>query len=240
MRSRILPLLALVATSTLLFTACKHRRGNGNIVTVERSVDPFERVEVHGAIDVHVSQGPQQPVRIEADENLQKYILVSERGGELEIRTKSGVSLSPSRKMKVYVTSPKYEKLDVSGACNIIGETKISSSDRLEIGVSGAGNINMDVDAPVVKAGISGAGKVQLRGNTRDFSLELSGAAKANCYDLRSETTRVEISGAGAAEVFASVRLDADVSGAGNVRYRGNATEVRQNVSGAGSVKKAD
>lgn len=240
MRSRILPLLVLVSASALLFTACKHRRGNGNIVTVEKSVDPFERVEVHGAIDVHVSQGPLQPVRIEADENLQKYILVSERGGELEIRTKSGVSFSPTRKMKVYVTSPDFEKLEVTGACNIIGDTKVSSTNRLEMGVSGAGNINMDVDAPEVKASITGAGKVQLRGKTRDFDLRLSGAGKANCYDLLSENARVDISGAGAAEVFASVRLDAEVSGAGNVRYRGNAAEVKEQVSGAGSVKKAD
>lgn len=240
MRSRILPLLLLVFASSLLMTACKHRRGNGNIVTIEKSVDPFERVEVHGAIDVHVSQGPLQPVRIEGDENLLKYILVSERGGRLEVRTKSGVSLSPSRKMKVYVTSPKFEKLEVSGACNIIGDTKVTSSDKLEMGVSGAGNINMDVDAPGVKASISGAGKVQLRGRTRDFELQLSGAGKAVCYDLLSETTEVDISGAGAAEVFASVRLDAQVSGAGNVRYKGDATEVKQQVSGAGSVKKAE
>jgi hypothetical protein len=140
----------------------------------------------------------------------------------------------------VYVTAPKFEKLEVSGACNIIGETLVSSTDRLELGVSGAGDINMEVDAPEVQAGISGAGKVQLRGKTRDFDLDLSGAGKATCYDLLAETVRVEISGAGAAEVFASVRVDAQVSGAGNVRYKGNATEVKQQVSGAGSVKKAD
>jgi hypothetical protein len=240
MTSRISAVLLFLAASTFFLASCKHRRGNGNIVTIEKSVDPFDRVEVHGAIDVYVSQGPQKPVRIEGDENLLKYILVSERGGELEVRTKSGVSLSPSRKMKVYVTAPKFEKLEVSGACNIIGETLVSSTDRLELGVSGAGDINMEVDAPEVQAGISGAGKVQLRGKTRDFDLDLSGAGKATCYDLLAETVRVEISGAGAAEVFASVRVDAQVSGAGNVRYKGNATEVKQQVSGAGSVKKAD
>jgi hypothetical protein len=48
----------------------------------------------------------------------------------------------------------------------------------------------------------------------------------------------VAISGAGSAEVYASVKLDATVSGAGNVNYKGNASEVNQHVSGAGSVKK--
>jgi hypothetical protein len=241
MKSRILTVfLVLVSVSSLFLTSCKHRRGNGNIVTIERTVDPFDMVEVHGAIDVYVTQGPQQPVRIECDENLVKYIIVEEHGGELEVRTKSGVSLSPTRKMKVHVTAPKYEKLRVTGACNIIGENKITSPERLEIEVSGAGNIRMDADAPDLKAGISGAGKVQLSGKTRDFELRLSGAGKANCYDMFSENTKVEISGAGAAEVYASVTLDAEVSGAGNVRYKGGAPEVKQRVSGAGSVKKVD
>ena len=42
------------------------------------------------------------------------------------------------------------------------------------------------------------------------------------------------------AMIFASVSLDSRVSGAGSVRYKGNATTVNQKVSGAGSVKKAD
>jgi Putative auto-transporter adhesin, head GIN domain len=79
-----------------------------------------------------------------------------------------------------------------------------------------------------------------MKGQTRDFRLRLSGAGKARCYDLMSENTSVDISGAGSAEVFASVALDADVSGAGSVRYKGNAARVNQQVSGAGSVKKAE
>ena len=45
------------------------------------------------------------------------------------------------------------------------------------------------------------------------------------------------MSGACDAEVFASVKLDVNASGASHVKYKGNAT-VTRNVSGAGSVKK--
>jgi hypothetical protein len=233
-------LFLLLSGGILFFSSCQQRRGNGNIVTEERSVGSFDRVEVNGALDVYVTQGPQHSVKIEGDENLLKYILVDERGGELEVRTKSGVSLSPTRKMKVFVASPRYEKLEVNGACNIIGENRISSPERLEVEVTGAGNVRMEADAPELKAGISGAGKMQLAGKTRDFDLRISGAGKAQCYDMLSENTKVDLSGAASAEVFASVTLDAEVSGAGNVRYKGSAPEVKQRVSGAGSVKKAD
>jgi hypothetical protein len=138
------------------------------------------------------------------------------------------------------VTSPAYSRLDVSGACNIYSENKLSGSQPLELEVSGAGDIKVNVDAPKVTAGISGSGSVEMSGETRDFEIRLSGAGKARCYDMKSENTKVDISGAGSAEVYASVHLDAEVSGAGSVRYKGNAANVNQQVSGAGSVKKAE
>jgi len=57
---------------------------------------------------------------------------------------------------------------------------------------------------------------------------------------MKAENTKVDISGAGSAEVYASVKLDAEVSGAGSIKYKGNAGNVIQQVSGAGSVKKAE
>jgi len=232
-------MISLLASSCVYFGG-KRTRGNGNITTEERSVDDFNDVEVHGALDVYVRQGDEKAVRIEADENLMKYIITETHGNRLEVRTKQGYNLRPSRKMKIYVTSANFRHLDVSGACNIIGENKITSPDGLDLEVSGAGDIRMEADAPDLKASISGSGKVDLKGTTRNFELDLSGAGKATCFDLMSENTKVEISGAGSAEVFASVKLDAQVSGAGKVRYKGNATNVQQQISGAGNVKKAD
>ena len=128
----------------------------------------------------------------------------------------------------------------MSGACDIIGDTKISNNDRLNLQVSGAGDIRMEVDVPVVTADISGSGSVNLRGKTRDFSCDLSGAGHARCFDLLSENTTIDISGAGDAEVYASMKVDAEVSGAGTVKYKGDAATVNQKVSGAGSVRKVD
>lgn len=241
MRSRALSLsLLLLAGSILLFSSCRYRKGNGNIVTIEKQVDPFDEVEVHGAIDVYATSGDHKAVRIEGDENLLRYIIVEDHHGEIEIRTKSGVNLRPTQKIKVYVSAPQYAKLEVTGACNIIGENQIRGKDRLEVRVTGAGNIKMDVDAPDLKAEISGAGKMALTGRTRDFDAQISGAGKVSCYELLAERTKVEISGAGSAEVYASVSLDAQVSGAGNVRYRGEAQDIKQQLSGAGSIKKAE
>lgn len=236
----LLAFLFVVLASSCLNIGGKRVKGNGNITTDERTVSSFEEVEVHGAVDVVVLQGPLAPVRVETDENLQEYIKVEQKGDRLVVTTRSGYNLKPSRKTSVYLTAPSYRKLDVSGACNIITRDKLVLQQPLALEVSGAGDIRAAVTGPKVSASVTGSGNVDMKGETRDFDLKISGAGDAKCYELLSENTRVDISGAGSAEVFASVMLDAEISGAGSVKYKGEATNINKKVSGAGSVKKAD
>jgi len=233
-------MIVAVAAPSCGYMLGKRVKGNGNIKTREHTVGSFKNVEVSGAIDLYVAQGDTKPVTIETDENLLQYIEVVQEGERIVIKSREGYNLRPTSKIKVYVTSPVYNDIDVSGASNITGQTKIVNKENIKMDVSGAGDINMDVNAPAINAEVSGAGTVNLKGETKTFDLTLTGAAKAHCYELLSENTKVEISGAGDADVFASVKLDAEVSGAGSVTYKGGATNVAQQVSGAGSVKKAD
>jgi hypothetical protein len=235
----------MLAVLPFLLGSCRYMwgkrvRGNGIIKTEEHSVSSFKDVEVSGSINVYVSQGDIQPVRIEGDENLLKYIEVAQEGNKVIVREQPGYNLEPTGDLKVYVRAPVYNTIDVSGAGDIIGQMKIVNPENLELHTSGAGDIKMEIDAPSLSAEISGAGSINLKGQTRDVNLGLSGAGHAHCFDLLAENTKVDISGAGSAEVYASVRLDAQVSGAGSVSYKGNAATVKQNVSGVGSVNKVN
>jgi hypothetical protein len=239
-RITLLAFLIITTAASCVFVGGKRVKGNGNISSIEKNVSDFNQVEVSGAIDVHVSQGELRPVRIEGDENLLSYVEVDQVGDKIEVRTKKGFNLKPTKKMKLYLSSPSYSRLDVSGACNINSDNKLTLNNPLTLEVSGAGDINVDVNAPRVEARVSGSGNVNMEGETKNFELKISGAGDAKCYELLTENTKVNISGAGSAEVFASVELDAHVSGAGSIKYKGNAPKVNQHVSGAGSVKKAE
>jgi hypothetical protein len=160
-------------------------------------------------------------------------------GNTLSIRPKDNARLRPSGKIKVYVSNSSFKHFETSGDCDILSENKISSSDELSFNLTGAGKIKMDLNAPKVKVDLSGAGTIALAGETKDFRVDGSGATEINCFDLKAENTYVELSGAGDAEVFASVKLDVHVSGAADVKYKGNAS-VSQSISGAGSVKREE
>jgi hypothetical protein len=233
-----LSLIALLGLASCRFMG-KRVHGNGVIKTEERAVTSFREVEAAGNIQLIVIQGDLKPVKLEGDENILSYIELIQEGDRITIKTREGVNLIPSGDLKVYVTSPTYKSIEVSGSSDIIGETRITSTGELTLEASGAGDIKMEVDAPKITAGISGSGSINLKGQTKDLDMNLSGKGHANCYDLMTENTTVDISGAGSAQIYASVKLTADISGVGNISYKGNPS-VSQQISGSGSVNKSD
>jgi hypothetical protein len=236
--------ILLLASFTFIFSSCsmfggKRIRGNGTMKTETRSAGTFSNIDVSGSFDVYVKQDSASSVKVEADENLMEYIIIETEGNTLRIKTRNGANLKSSNGIKVYVSNPSYKEFDASGACDIVSENKITSTETIDIGLSGASSVKLDIAAPKVTVDGSGASTVSLSGTTRDFDVDGSGSTNIKCYDLLSENTSVGLSGAGDAQVHASVKLDVDISGAADVRYKGNAA-VTQSISGAGSVKKTD
>jgi putative autotransporter adhesin-like protein len=230
-------IIAVTTTSCGLFG--KRVTGSGNIKTETRSAGQFNAVDVSGAIDVYVKTDSVSSIRVEADDNLLEFVETHNDGGTLHIHERNGFNLRSRKDIKVYVSGPEFRHFEASGACEIISENKITSPSTIDIDVSGASGINLELNAPAVKADLSGACNVTLKGETKNLDLNGSGASKFYCFDLLAEDVDVEISGAGHADVSASVKLAVGVSGAGTVKYKGNPS-VNQRVSGAGSVSKAE
>ena len=238
-RFTILSILLFMLLSSCHFLGGKRIRGNGRITTQSRTVNPFTNVDVRGGIDVYVRQDSVSSVKIEADENLLEYVQVTVDAGTLDIREERGFNLRSTRGIKVFVSGPSFKHFEASGACDIYSENQLNSPEPISIDLSGACDVKMDLKTPAINVELSGAGKITLKGETKDFDVDGSGSTDVKCFELMTENTHVELSGAGDAEVFASVKLDVQVSGAADVKYKGNAT-VSQKVSGAGTVKKVE
>lgn len=235
----ILSILFSTMLVSCRYTTGKRISGNGNIKTETRTTGQFHGIAVRGSFQVYIKQDSVISVSIEGDENLLEYVHLKTDDGILEIKKERGFNLSSSKGIKVFVSAPLFKHLKASGASDIISENKITNTESIEIDLSGACNIKLELMAPEVKADLSGACNITLWGQTKNFKVEGSGSTDIKCFDLMTENTTVELSGAGYAEVFASIKLDVKVSGAADVKYKGNAT-VSQKISGAGSVKKVD
>jgi hypothetical protein len=231
-------LIAGLLLASCRFVTGKRIRGNGNVRTEQRTPGNFRSVASHGSFTVYISSGPQS-LKIEAEDNLLPYIETYVDGSTLHIDTKDNFWLRPSREVRVYVSSPDFESIHSFGSGDIIGQSKITDSSHLKLGVSGSADIKMDVDAPDVDAEINGSGDIDLKGETKTFNGEIHGSGNVRAMDLKSEDATIRIYGSGDADLFASMKLDVHVGGSGDVRYKGN-PQVSSNIAGSGSVKKVD
>ncbi len=240
MNRLILPALILaIIISSCHFFGGKNIRGNGVVKTENRTVGSFNSVEVGGNINVYLKQDSSSSVKVEADEDLMQYIVIEVSNNTLYIKPKDHANLKSSKGIKVYVSNPSYKNFDANGASDIYSESKITSSEDMDIDVSGASSVELDLHAPSVETELSGASNVTLRGETKNFTADGSGASQIRCFNLMTENADIEVSGASHADVFASVKLNAEASGASNIKYKGNAS-VTQDTNGASSIKKAD
>lgn len=217
----------------------KRERGSGHIISDARSATGFNSIDVSGAIDVYVRQDSTTSVKVEADDNLLQYVDVYTNNSTLVIKTRRGMWIRPTNKIKVYVSNPFYTEFEVSGASSIRSETEISSNETLRVDLSGDSDAKLEFNAPRVSVDLSGASNLTIRGKTKDFKAGASGASEIRCFDLLTENTEVEASGASSAEVYASVKLAGSASGASHIKYKGNAIPSISS-SGASGVNKID
>ena len=234
----------IIFFASIIFSSCniiggKKIRGNGTIKSETRTAGSFNRIDAGGNIDLFIKQDSVSSVRIETDENLMEYIEVRTEGNTLHIKTKDNANLRGTNGINVYISNPSFTHFEVSGACDLITENKISSQESVSLDISGASKVKMALNAPKLVAEVSGASDISVSGETKDLSIDCTGASSAKCFDLLTENADIDVSGASHADVFASVKLDADASGASHVKYKGNAA-VTQKSSGAGSVKKSE
>jgi hypothetical protein len=230
----------IMAAITLIFSTSvdaqifKTVRGNGNVITKERTASSFNGISVSTGIDVYLKQGDKETISIEADENLQDYIITEVKGGVLHVY--SEYNIREAKMKRVHVTMKEITSLKTSSAGDIVGETQLKG-DKIQIGSSSAGNIKVDLIATQLDVNISSSGDVELTGEADKIDIDLSSAGDLSAYDLKVKEADISASSAGDAKITVSERLTANVSSAADVSYRGNPKYIMAHSSSAGSIR---
>lgn len=231
----------LMAAGSLSAQWGKKVRGNGNVTTETRNVGDYDAISISNAFTVYLVDGAEGQLSLEGEENLLEYVVTEVRGDRLYIKFRKGVQLSASRNsegLKVRVPVSEISAIDVSGACGVIGETRLKSN-RFKASMSGASNARLELETGDLEAELSGASNLKLSGRAGSFRIQGSGASDLNAYELETDSVDAEISGSADAEVQVRQQLKANVSGAGDLKYRGNPEKMESKASGAGNVRKS-
>lgn len=220
----------------------KKVKGNGNVVTIERSTDDYDKIAVAGWFDVELVSGTEGQLTIRGEENLLEYIKTEVKDDKLVIKVKNGINLRPSSwgndgGIKVTVPVEEVESVSLSGSGDIVSSTVLKAN-NFSTRVSGSGDISLEVEAQTVEATLSGSGDINLSGNTGDFEVRVSGSGDVKAYELSANNVEASISGSADVKVTANEKLVARVSGSGDIYYRGDPKKIDSKASGSGEISK--
>ena len=201
-----------------------------------RTVGDFTGIKAGDAFNVIISQSDVNSVKVDAPDNVQALVKTEIKDGILSISADGNIKTDKAVTINIGVKS--ITSLDISGSADVKSENQLSC-DKLSVVSNGAGDIHLDLKANEIKTEISGAGDITLRGSTQMLDATVSGAGDLKASNLVATKIKAKVSGAGDAKVNAIQSLDADVSGAGSIIYKGNPSDRNVNISGAGSVRES-
>jgi len=192
-------------------------RGSGVLVSQEMDLQGFDKLEVSHAFAVTLQQSDSYRVVVTVDDNLVDEIQARKVGSTLQIGLQQGSWSLNNTTLRAEVSMPRLAGIELSGASSLRGA----------------------MDTGDVRFTLSGASRLTLEGIGGDMDLTASGASDASLGGFEVKDASVELSGASQARLNVTGRLDAEASGASQLRYLGNPELGRIESSGASSISPA-
>jgi hypothetical protein len=228
--------------------------GSGDLVSEDRDVDEFTRIESSGPFDVVVTIGDKQSVSITFDDNLIDLVETNVRRKTLQIY--SDENFDSEHSCRVEVTIPKLERVVTRGSgditvesvsgkrfdCRVNGSGDIMvgelACDRVECSIHGSGDIVLQqLDGEFVECLIHGSGDFSAEGKVDEIEISIHGSGDVDTRDLRAQTADVTVQGSGDVRVHCEDSFDGAVYGSGDIIFYGDPKYISKHVSGSGSIR---
>src|SRR5690606_41825773 len=225
----------------LLLSACNFNintgeNGNGNIVTQERNVtEDFTEVRGSAGLDVYLTQGDENKIVVEADENLQQYIEANIEDGRLHITSSENIGRSKAK--KVYVTFKNINTVEASSGADVTGNSVIKS-ENISLKSSSGAQLNVEIFAKNLTAKTSSGSNLVISGKASSLKADASSGSELNAKELLVINCNAEASSGAEVTVNVKDNLETNVSSGGEVNYYGNPVSVNSNKSHSGNVNK--
>lgn len=162
----------------------------------------FQRIDIGGAYSIEIRQGNEFAVAADGQRDDVDNLDIAVSNGTLEVKGKNDFNLFNNQKRRIglVITLPTLRSVELAGA----NKTRISgfrNLDRLDVGLTGATNSEIDVTTDRLEVSASGASKVTLRGRARTADLSLAGACKLDATAMSIDEADVKAVGASKAEL---------------------------------------
>lgn len=228
-------LLLLVFTGMTICVSAAKEKTKSEL----RSVESFNRIHVSSGIDLYLTQGKDQKVRVEAEPDLIDKIITQVENGVLKIciRDKMNWDLGWNLTRKVHVTFVDLEELRASAGSDVYSQNPFKLKE-LKINSSSGSDVQIEnLSAEFVSVVTSSGADARISGKTIKLYADASSGSDLDCRELVSEDCEVRASSGSDALVHVTGSIKARASSGGDIQYTGRPSQRDIDESSGGDVE---
>ncbi|MEO8233793.1 MAG: head GIN domain-containing protein [Flavobacterium sp.] len=235
--------IVIATCVALLFNSCKYDvdfgekiTGSGHVVTKERNLDPFTKIEVSKGLDCEVTQGNDQKVIIEADDNLQDGIITTVSNGVLKISSKYNNYHNLKSKM-IKVQIPNISSLETTSAASLVTKNIIKGN-NIALKSSSASNLNAKIEADQITLEATSGSDLNVEGKALEVTTSSSSGSSIDAKNLLANNINSQSSSGSTTIVNPILKLKAHASSGSSIGYSKTPKSLTIEENSGGSVDK--
>ncbi|UKN01593.1 DUF2807 domain-containing protein [Paracrocinitomix mangrovi] len=250
-----------VCSAIILLASCKKVDAGEGIQTEKRfEIADFDKI-VYSTVGklTYTQSDSDRYVTVKTNQDMFEILDVYVENGILYIETEDNYSIKNGDQMIITVFDDDVNDIVASGSGNVTanfdetynfdghslscsGSGNINAnevhSQSQNLSTSGSGSINLSaLYTEVTTVKISGSGGITTSGNTNESNVTMTGSGSFKAFSFFTYHTNITNSSSGNAEISVDSWLDCQISGSGNVYYKGSPIIVS---SSTGSGKLID
>ena len=206
--------------------------------TQTRKVSGFNAIKVSTGIDLYLTMGVEEEVKIVANDEIIDDIKTEVKDGTLHIYMKQNnwFNWGRNKMRKAYVTVKELEKLYASSGSDVKTENTIKG-ESLEVKASSGSDVELDVYYKNFSVDTSSGSDARLSGKTKTFKAEASSGSDIKAHNLEAQICKVRASSGSDITVNVTDELYARASSGADIRYSGNPQIRDIDESSGGDVR---
>ena len=202
------------------------------------SVKNFTGLSVSSGIDLYLTQGSTESLKITGRNDVIENVIVEQNGSNVSIKYKSGMnwsSLFKNQSIKVYVNYKSLTSLAASGGSDVYTQNTLKS-ENLTLAASGGSDLKLALACKNLSLAISGGSDAELSGSGDNFQLTASGGSDVDAFSFPVNYAKANVSGGSDANIYVNKVLEANASGGSDINYKGNATLKKMSNSKSSDI----
>ena len=211
-------------------------QGNGNVKLEDRTLnEPFQAIKASHGLDVYLTQGNEESIVVEADENLHDLIKTEVKNNTLHIYAEKNIGHASSK--KIMVSFKDVSAISSSSGSDVVSTNTISA-DHLELNTSSGSDMDLKINTTQLNCSSSSGSDLKLSGMTKTLVANASSGSDIKAGNLKAESSKVQASSGADITINTAKELTASASSGGDVTYYGNPDVLNIHDSPSGSIHK--